>query len=69
MAQLCSKCGNEIPAGAGFCSACGASQKGGSKVLRIVLIVIAVLVGLGIVGAGAVVFLFKLLSPAPHSIP
>lgn len=49
MAQLCSKCGKEVPARAGSCSACGAQKKSGGKVLKIVLHMRKILILLGIV--------------------
>lgn len=68
VAAYCTKCGAEISAGAQTCGACGAPApvaavpappiaapaKSGSSVLKIVLIVVATLVGLGIIAAGAI---------------
>lgn len=68
MASLCSKCGVELPLGAQSCTACGtpvaavapapvqpvaAPAKSGSSALKIVLIVVAIIVGLGVIAAGA----------------
>lgn len=72
MANFCSKCGTPIPAGAAACTACGTAATPvvaipvvpvvvqpaqGSSALKIVLIIIAIFVGLGILGAGAVGFI------------
>jgi zinc-ribbon domain len=68
VASFCSKCGTGIPAGAQACPACGTVQaaataypappaalpaKQGSSALKIVLIILAVFVGLGVLSAGA----------------
>lgn len=67
MAGFCAKCGAALSPGTQFCAACGAPlaaaapafqpgvapPKSGSSALKIVLIIIAVFVGLGILGAGA----------------
>lgn len=68
MASICSKCGTELALGAQSCSACGtpvmaeapapvqaiaAPAKSGTSALKIVLIIVAIVVGLGIVCAGA----------------
>jgi ribosomal protein L40E len=72
VASFCSKCGAEIPPGAQACTACGAPQmaaaaypvpaaappaRQGSSALKIVLIIVAIFVGLGVLGAGAVSFM------------
>ena len=67
MAGFCARCGAALSPGTQFCAACGAPAaaiapaaqpgvappKSDSSALKIVLIVIAVFVGLGILGAGA----------------
>jgi len=70
---FCNSCGNSLEAGAKFCPKCGAATLSassavsapaapvapaqGSGVLKIILIVVAVIVGLGILGAGTMAFL------------
>jgi hypothetical protein len=70
---FCNSCGATLDAGTKFCNKCGAAvvapvapvapaaagapAKQGSSALKILLIVVAVMVGLGILGAGAVGFL------------
>lgn len=69
MANFCSKCGAELAAGAQACTACGTSvtagpvvapvqpvaapPRSGNNAVKIILIIVAVFVGLGILGAGA----------------
>ncbi len=73
MAGFCSKCGAQVVPGAYVCSACGTPiaaappaavpvpppvpPRQGSSALKIVLIILAIFVGLGILGAGAVGFI------------
>lgn len=92
MAVHCVKCGAEVPAGAQFCAACGASvvvpaapaftpvtvpgqtapppqpaptysaappppAKSGSSAVKIILIIVAIVVGLGVLAAGAAGFM------------
>lgn len=71
MASFCSQCGAAIPPGAQACASCGTVQaapvaypappvappvKQGSSALKIVLIIVAIFVVLGVMGAGAVAF-------------
>ena len=64
---FCNSCGATLNAGTKFCNKCGATvsapvppagassapaNKGGSSALKIILIVVAVIVGLGILGSG-----------------
>lgn len=70
MANFCTKCGAELPAGAPVCTACGTSvvaaapsvaavqpiaapPRSGNNAVKIILIVVAIFVGLGVLGAGA----------------
>jgi ribosomal protein L40E len=70
MASFCSRCGAAIPDGAQACTACGAPQaaaaaypappappRQGTSALKIVLIIVAIFVGLGVLGAGAIGFI------------
>lgn len=81
MASLCSKCGVETPAGAQACTACGTAAatpaaahvqpaapqpQSGSNAVKIILIVVAVFVGLSIVGAGAFGFFVWRIAHAVH---
>jgi hypothetical protein len=71
VASFCSKCGAPIPAGAQACTACGtplaavaavpaqpvaAPPSQGTSALKIILIIVAIFVGLGALGACAVGF-------------
>lgn len=54
------------PPGAGFAPAGATSQSGGGSALKIVLIVLAILVGIGMLGAGAVGFMVWRVAHAIH---
>lgn len=82
MASFCTKCGAEVTAGTRACSACGtpvvplaaaqpvqpmaAPPNSGNNAVKIILIVVAVVVGLGIVSAGALGFFFWHMARAVH---
>jgi len=82
VASYCSKCGTELPAGAQACTSCGTAvaappmaatqippapvQSGSNNTVKIILIVVAVVVGLGILGAGAIGFLVYSVAHAVH---
>lgn len=78
MASFCTKCGAELTAGAQACSTCGtpvaaapappvaAPAKSGSSAVKIILIIVAVFVGLGVIGAGAFGFLVWRVAHSVH---
>jgi hypothetical protein len=71
VASFCAKCGSALSADGQFCTSCGtaagavaapaqpiaAPAKSGSGTLKIILIIVAVIVGLGILGLGALGFI------------
>lgn len=82
MASFCAKCGSALPAGEQFCTSCGtraaaaaqpatdqptaAPATSGSSALKIILIIVAVIVGLGILGLGAIGYVSYRISRAIH---
>jgi ribosomal protein L40E len=82
VASFCSKCGAELSPDAQSCIACGtpvvavavpvaqpvvvAPAKQGSSALKIILIIIAVFVGLGLIGAGAFGYFVWRVAHAVH---
>jgi hypothetical protein len=82
VASLCSKCGAELSPDAQTCPACGTPvvavavpvaqpvavvpAKQGSSALKIILIIIAVFVGLGLIGAGAFGYFVWRVAHAVH---
>ena len=59
MAGFCAKCGVPLESSTGFCPSCGtpASEKKSGRTLKIVLIVSAVVVMLGVLGVGSLVYM------------
>jgi hypothetical protein len=81
VASFCSKCGAELSLGVQSCTACGAAvgpvavatpppvavpAKSGNNALKIVLIVLAIFIGLGILGAGAFGYFVWRVAHAVH---
>ena len=82
MASFCAKCGSALSTGEQFCSSCGASAvatatptsaqpigvpaKSGASALKIILIIIAIVVGLGILGLGVAGYAVYKVSRAIH---
>lgn len=70
--KFCNKCGTAAPAASGVVqaatqSAAGApAQKGGSSALKIILIVVAVIVALGIIGIGTVSYIGYRIAKSAH---
>jgi hypothetical protein len=59
MAGFCAKCGVPLESSTGFCPACGASasEKKSGRTLKDVLIVVAVVVAVGVLSVGTLVFM------------
>jgi len=77
MASTCPKCGSALSANQQSCPSCGAAaatpgaapaSSGGSAV-KIILIIVAVIVGLGILGLGAITYVGYRVSRAIHTGP
>ena len=76
MASFCTKCGSELSPGVQFCKSCGtpvtpaqpaaAPGNSGTSALKIVLIILAVFIGLGILGAGTFGFFVWRVAHAVH---
>lgn len=80
MASFCSKCGAELSPGAQSCTACGTPvvavvvpaqpavvpAKSGTSALKIILIILAVVIGLGILGMGAVSYFVWRVAHSVH---
>ena len=82
MASFCAKCGSALPAGEQFCTSCGtraaaaaqpatdqpttAPATSGSSAVKIILIIVAVIMGLGILGLGAIGYVGWRVSRAIH---
>lgn len=82
MARFCEKCGAPASTGEQFCSSCGASAapaaqptavqpvavpaKSGGGAVKIILIIVAVIVGLGILAMGAIGYVGWRVSRAIH---
>jgi zinc-ribbon domain len=81
MASFCAKCGSAISANEQFCTSCGAAAatksaasaqptaapaSSGSSTVKIILIIVAVIVGLGILGLGAIAYVGYRVSRAIH---
>ncbi len=82
MASFCAKCGAALPTGEQFCKSCGAAAvasaqptavqptavpaKSGGGAVKIILIIVAVIVGLGILAMGAIGYVGWRVSRAIH---
>jgi hypothetical protein len=76
VASFCTKCGSELSPGVQFCKSCGtpvtpaqpaaAPGNSGTSALKIVLIILAVFIGLGILGAGTFGFFVWRVAHAVH---
>ncbi len=57
MAGVCAKCGAPLASTSEFCNSCGAPvAKSSGGALKVILIILAIMAGIGILGAGALGF-------------
>jgi hypothetical protein len=80
VASFCTKCGAQVPSDKQFCASCGAAApaqtsavqsttapaKSGGSAVKIILIIVAVIVGLGLIGVGVAGYTVYRVSRAIH---
>jgi ribosomal protein L40E len=80
VASFCTKCGAQLPSDKQFCASCGAAApaqtsavqpttapaKSGGSAVKIILIIVAVIVGLGLIGVGVAGYTVYRVSRAIH---
>ena len=80
VASFCTKCGAQVPSDKQFCASCGAAApaqtsavqpttapaKSGGGAVKIILIIVAVIVGLGLIGVGVAGYTVYRVSRAIH---